>query len=82
MSRTEDTDRLTAIASFRQNAEAELVRTFMASRGIDCVLNDTLSNQLLGGYVDMGGIQMLVLESRADEARAVMREGGFEEYLL
>jgi hypothetical protein len=77
-----DNDKLVTLATFRENAEAELVKTYLASVDIDCMLNDTLSNQLLGGYVDLGGIQMLVFEDQLAAAREAMKAGGFEQYLV
>lgn len=75
-------DKLVELARFRQNAEAELVKGFLESRGIHCVLNDSLSNQLFGGYVDMCGVRMDVRKEDLARALELMKEGGFEEYVI
>lgn len=77
-----DLEKLVTVAQFRQNAEAELVKSYLESRGIECVLNDSISNQLFGGYIDLGGIQMEVLSDQLPQAREAMEEGGFSEYLV
>lgn len=78
----EDMDKLVTLAQFHQNAEAELVKSYLESKGVECVLNDSLSNQLFGGYIDMSGIQMEVLSDQLPHARKAMEEGGFSEYLV
>ncbi|MEG1587656.1 MAG: DUF2007 domain-containing protein [Bacteroidales bacterium] len=75
-------DKLVKLASFRQNAEAELVKGYLESMGIECVLNDSISNQLFGGYIDMGGVELSVMEDDLPQAKKAMEEGGFEEYLI
>ncbi|MEG1723517.1 MAG: DUF2007 domain-containing protein [Bacteroidales bacterium] len=78
----EDMEKLVTLAQFHENAEAGLVKSYLESRGIECVINDSISNQLFGGYIDMSGIQLDVLEKELPHARKAMEEGGFEEYLV
>lgn len=77
-----ENDRLVTLAQFHENSEAGLVKSYLESRGIECVVNDSISNQLFGGYIDMSGIQMEVFESQLPQARKAMEEGGFEQYLV
>lgn len=75
-------DTLVDIARFRENAEAELVRGYLESVGIYAVVNDSLSNQLLGGYIDMCGAVLSVMKKELPQARKAMEEGGFAKYLM
>lgn len=75
-------DKLVTLAVFTENSEAGLVKSFLESRGIDCVLTDSLSNQLFGGYIDMGGTQLSVMDQDLPRAQKAMEEGGFEKYLV
>ena len=69
------------LARFRQNAEAALVQSYLQSEGIKCMMNDAISNQLFGGYVDMSGVQLEVAEADYERAVELMKKGGFEQYL-
>lgn len=75
-------DRLVELARFRQNSEAELVRSYLESEGIKCVLNDSLSNQLFGGYIDLSGVKLEVMQDQLPKALELMKEGGFDEYVI
>ena len=75
-------DKLVALASFISNPEAEVVKSYLESQGIACTIDDSLSNQLLGGYIDIGGARMSVMEKDLPQARQVLEEGGFGKYLL
>ena len=45
------------------------------------MMNDAISNQLFGGYVDMSGVQLEVAEADYERAVELMKKGGFEQYL-
>ncbi|MEG1616654.1 MAG: DUF2007 domain-containing protein [Bacteroidales bacterium] len=70
------------LARFRQNTEAELVRTYLESNGITCFLTDSLSNQMFGGFIDMEGVRLDVRRKDLPRALELMKEGGFDEYVV
>jgi hypothetical protein len=72
-----DEDHLVEIARFQYPAEAQTLMSLLRSEGIDCYLRDELTNQVLGGMIDVGGIRVEILESEVQHAMQVMKDGGY-----
>jgi hypothetical protein len=66
------------IARFQYPAEARALVALLKSEGIDCYVRNELSTQVMGGYVDMGGVRVELLESEAQHALEVMAANGYE----
>lgn len=60
--------------------EAHMVKLALESRGIDVVLEDTLSAQVLSLYSNaIGGVKLIVASEQASFAYRVLVEGGYED---
>lgn len=70
-------DKMVEIARFTYPAEAQTLRCLLESEGIQCYLKDELSSQILGSYVDIGGVKVEILEEDLPHALEVMKEGGY-----
>lgn len=70
-------DKIVEIARFTYPADAQILRSLLESEGIECYLKDELSNQILGSYVDIGGVKVEILEKDIPHALEVMKAGGF-----
>ncbi|MDO5571601.1 MAG: DUF2007 domain-containing protein [Bacteroidales bacterium] len=75
-------DKLVVLAEVNDNAEAGLIKSYLEDDGIECVVNDSISNQMFGSFIDMSGVKILVMEDAFEKAVEVMKKGGFEKYLL
>lgn len=63
------------IARFQQAEDAHLLRSFLASRGVEAVVLDEHVIQNFWHYSDaMGGVRVVVGDSQADDAVDVYRE--------
>ncbi|MDR1202570.1 MAG: DUF2007 domain-containing protein [Tannerellaceae bacterium] len=71
-------DKMVEIARFQYPAEAQTLIALLKSEGIDCYIRNELSTQVMGGYVDMGGVRVELLESEAPHALEVMVANGYE----
>ena len=74
-------DKLILLASVDSNPEAGLIKSYLESNNINCFLFDSYSNQMFGSFIDMVGVQIQVSEDQYQEARELMKSGGFEKYL-
>lgn len=70
-------DKIVEIARFTYPADAQILRSLLESEGIECYLKDELSNQILGSYVDIGGVKVEILEKDVPRALEIMEAGGF-----
>lgn len=70
-------DKMVEIARFQYPAEAQTLRCLLESEGIECYLKDELTSQILGSYVDVGGVKIEILEKNLPRALEVMKEGGY-----
>jgi hypothetical protein len=71
-------DKMVEIARFTYPADAQTLMALLRSEGIECYLRDELSSQIMGGYADIGGARVEILESEVQHALDVMKEGGYE----
>lgn len=74
-------DDLALLAQFGQDTEAELVKTFLESRGVKCMLNDTILNSMWGGALMDSNVRLYVNRPDLSKALELMKEGGFEDYV-
>lgn len=74
----DEKERMVEIARFQYPAEAQTLMALLKSEGIECYLRNEFSNQLLGGYVDVGGARVEILESDVPHAFEVMEAGGYD----
>lgn len=70
-------DKIVEITRFTYPADAQILRSLLESEGIECYLKDELSNQILGSYVDIGGVKVEILEKDVPRALEIMEAGGF-----
>lgn len=70
-------DKIVEIARFTYPAEAQTLMALLRSEGIECYLRNEYSSQVMGGYVDIGGARVEILESDVPRAMEIMREGGY-----
>lgn len=71
-------DKMVEIARFQYPAEAQSLMALLKSEGIDCYLRDEYSSQVMGGYVDIGGAKVEILESEVPRALEIMKDSGYE----
>jgi len=72
------TERMVEIARFEYASEASTLMALLRSEGINCYLRNEYTSQLMGGYVDLGGARVEILEGDAARAMEVMEAGGYE----
>lgn len=70
-----------AVAQFRQTTQAGLVKSFLDSHGIQCVLYDSALNAVWGGVLEESRVKIFINDNQAEEVRKLLREGGFGEFL-
>jgi hypothetical protein len=71
-------DKMVEIARFQYPDDARALVALLKSEGIDCYIRNELSTQVMGGYVDMGGVRVELLESEAPHALELMIANGYE----
>lgn len=70
-------DNMIEIARFQYPAEAQTLRALLESEGIPCFLKDEFSSQILGTYVDIGGVKLEIREKDLPKAIELMEIGGY-----
>lgn len=70
-------DNMVEIARFQYPADAQTLMSLLRSEGIECYLRNEISSQIMGGYVDIGGARVEILESDVPRAMLIMEEGGY-----
>ncbi|MDR2496496.1 MAG: DUF2007 domain-containing protein [Tannerellaceae bacterium] len=73
-------EKLIEIACFSHPSEAAIPVSLLESEGIYSFMHNALSTQVMG-LADVGGARLQVMESDAERARAILREGGYESSL-
>ena len=68
------------LAQFSQSTEAELVKSFLESKGIICRVQEPVANWLWPGCLDENAIKLFVDENMYKEALKYLKEGGYEKY--
>lgn len=71
-------DNMVEIARFQYPADAQTLMSLLRSEGIECYLRNEISSQIMGGYVDIGGARVEILESDVPRALQIMEEGGYD----
>ncbi|MDR0749089.1 MAG: DUF2007 domain-containing protein [Tannerellaceae bacterium] len=71
-------DKMIEIARFQYPDEAWALAALLKSEGIDCYIRNELTSQVMGGYVDMGGVRVELLEGEALHALEIMAVNGYE----
>ncbi|GAB6394354.1 MAG: DUF2007 domain-containing protein [Bacteroidales bacterium] len=71
-------EKMVEIARFQYPAEAHTLMALLKSEGIDCYLRNEYSSQIMGGYVDIGGARVEILEGNVPRALEIMEAGGYE----
>ena len=74
----ESTNKMVEIARFQNAMKARELEELLKSEGIDCFVSNEFSTQMMGGYVDMGGVRVELLESDVPRALEVMAAFGYE----
>lgn len=74
----DEMDKMVEIARFQYPAEARTLMALLKSEGIECYLRNEYSTQVMGGYVDVGGARVEILESNVPHALEVMEAGGYD----
>lgn len=70
------------IATFPQITKAEIVKTYLESKGIICSINESTSNWLWPGVLDENAVKLLIDENMYTEVIRLLKEGGFQEYII
>jgi hypothetical protein len=76
-----DNEKLIEIACFGHPTEAAIPISLLESEGILCIMQNEFFTQVMGGFADPGGAKLQVMESDADRARKILRDGGYESSL-
>jgi hypothetical protein len=76
-----DKEKIVVIARFTYPANAHVLVSLLQEAGIECYLRNEFSAQILGGYVDIGGAALEVLEGDAERAIEIAKESGYERFL-
>ncbi len=67
-------DRLVSVAVVSGNLEAEIIKSFLNSLGIPCLLSDEALGKVYGfGVGPLAEVEILVPSQHADEAREAMQ---------
>lgn len=66
------------LLTYRSNEEAEKVLCLLQEAGIPAFIESYYSNLILGSVVDVGGVRLMVENSRAKEAVELLRQHGEE----
>lgn len=69
-----------SVARFAQTSEAGLVKSYLESHDIQCVIYDSVLNAVWGGCMEESRIRLFVNETQLEEARKLLKEGGFESF--
>ncbi len=70
--------RFVTLRTFAYSHEAEIVRSYLESEGVECFLRDETMGQVYSMYsAAIGGIRLEVLEPDAAHAVEVLRAGGY-----
>jgi len=69
-------------ASFTYPSEVQVLRTLLESEGIECFLKDEFMSEILPGISDVGNIGLHVQQKDVERTLEIMREGGFEKYMV
>lgn len=73
-----ENDHLVTVKVLNFSHEVGIVRSFLESRGIRCVVQDELTNQVYPLAANaIGGIKLQVMADDAEEAVKILKEGGF-----
>ncbi|MDR0536439.1 MAG: DUF2007 domain-containing protein [Tannerellaceae bacterium] len=75
-------ERIVEIARFTHPSAAQILVTILQSEGINCYLRNAFSSQILGGYADIGGSRLEVLESDSARAIEIAQDSGYGKYLI
>ena len=74
----DETDKIVEIARFQNAIKAYQLVELLESEGIDSFVSNEYSTQVMGGYVDMGGIRVETLESNVPKAMQIMQDNGYQ----
>ena len=74
-------DRLVEVARFQYPTVAHMVEAMLRAREIECVLQNEYSTILFGGYADVGGVRIEVMEKDVKKAISVIDDFGYSDYL-
>lgn len=66
------------LLTYRSNEEAEKVLCLLQEAGIPAFIESYYSNLILGSVVDVGGVRLMVENSRAKEAVELLKQHGEE----
>ena len=75
-------DKMVEIARFTYPADAQTLMALLRSEGIECYLRDELSSQIMGGYADIGGARVEILESEVQHVILKLKEAGFDQIVI
>ncbi len=68
------------VITFLQPHDAHLARTYLDSNGIDAMVKDDITSQILNPITNLsGGVKLLVPENQEQKAIDLFEEGGFLE---
>lgn len=70
-------EKMIEIASFQFPAEALTLCSLLESEGVQCYLRDEITSQILGNYVNIGGVKVEILEEDLPRALEIMEAGGY-----
>ena len=73
---------LVVLANVNDQADVGLIQAYLASVGIQCVLDDVLATQVWGSLMNSDGVSVRVMKKDLLLAVEKMREGGYEKYLI
>lgn len=69
------------IATFTYPSEAQVLKSLLDAQGIEYFLKDEIVAEILPGLSNIGNVELMVKEKDVETVIALMKEGGFEEYL-
>ena len=72
---------LVLLAQFSQLTMASIVKSFLESRGVHSVIEDSATNSIWAGSVLESNIRMYIQQHDLKEALTLMKEAGFDEFV-
>lgn len=74
-------DRLVEIARFQDPTTGQMVENMLQTEQIECVLHNAYTTLIFGGYADVGGTRIEVMEKDVAKALKVLTDCGYADYI-
>ncbi len=73
---------LVVLANVNDQADVGLIQAYLASFGIESVVDDAIATQVWGSLLTSDGVSVRVMKKDLLQAVEKMREGGYDKYLV